>query len=397
MINYTLLSSAMITSAIINVNCSVGIIFLYLVILSSYTIRTYFAFNDYEDKKHTDCAERHLVILIAATYLIEVICVIILQKYDVYLISLVVLGTIIDDIVVNTKINISLPVSIAIYIISNIIFCFRFRNNNAYIVLGIILAIPVYMIIFTIFYLINYLLRQNEVIKSSLRDISIKNIEKDNLYKNLEEAYKKVESITSLRERNKIAADIHDTVGHTLTTVLVELEASKRLMNKDIKKAAEKLTLAQSQVRQGLNNIRSSVRVLEKGENILDFFNSIEALIEETERHSEVTIIKVIDKNILISEEMQKVIFSALIEGISNGIRHGKSTAFVFKLSADENKIYFSLQDNGKGAYVISPGFGLRAMKARILELNGALETSSEEGEGFNLDITFPLNKANNI
>lgn len=54
-------------------------------------------------------------------------------------------------------------------------------------------------------------------------------------------------------------------MGHTLTTVLVELEASKRLMNKDKDLALEKMNLAQSQVRKGLNDIRGSVRVLERG------------------------------------------------------------------------------------------------------------------------------------
>ena len=221
----------------------------------------------------------------------------------------------------------------------------------------------------------------------------IKNIEKDNLYKNLKEAYGRVEGITALRERNKISSEIHDTVGHTLTTVLVELEAAKRLMSNDIEKSKEKLNLAQGQVRRGLNDIRSSVRVLEKGEEILGFFKSLEVLLDNTEKHSEVEIKRDMDETLNIPKEQGEVIFSALMEGLSNGIRHGKSTAFFFSLSTDFDKLYFLLRDNGHGASVISPGFGLRAMRARVEEFMGELELKSNTGDGFSLEITFPLTK----
>jgi signal transduction histidine kinase len=301
---------------------------------------------------------------------------------------------VIDDIVINQKIKAALAMSSINYIISCVIFYFKFSNDNYSRVLSMLLILPVYIIVFIIFYLIKYLIMQNEMIENSLKDITIKNIEKDNLYKNLREAYSKVESITALRERNKIAAEIHDTVGHTLTTVLVELEASKRLMSRDIDRSKEKLSLAQEQVRKGLNDIRSSVRILERGEDILDFFNSLEALIEDTEKHSEVIVKRSIDKDICIPDkDIQEIIFSALMEGLSNGIRHGKSTAFFFKLSSDKDKIYFFLQDNGTGATVISPGFGLRAMRARVEEVNGTLETTSISDEGFCLYITFNVKK----
>lgn len=391
-INYVLYACAMIACAILNINASVTIIFLYLLILSSYTVRTYFVYNTFEEKRKINYNEKSWdKLIMILTYTIEAAGAVVLQKYDLYFISFVVFAIIIEDIVVNTRLKISIPVSFGIYIISCIIFYLRFTNDSSHMVMSMLLALPVYSIIFIIFLLINYLFKQNEIINASLKDITIKNIEKDNLYRNLKEAYSKVESITSLRERNKIAAEIHDTVGHTLTTVLVELEASKRLLDKDSGKALEKMSLAQEQVRRGLNDIRSSVRVLEKGEDILDFFNSLEVLIKDTEKHSEVVIRRNIDRNIKIPDNMGKVIFSALIEGLSNGMRHGKSTAFVFNLYSEEDKIKFSLSDNGQGAFVVSPGFGLRAMRNRVEELLGTLDTKAEEGEGFTLNITFPL------
>lgn len=394
-INYTFFTLAMISSAILNIKNSVGIIFIYLIILSSYTFRTYFIYNKYEIKEGLENKRKtSMFILFMLTYIIEIVLAIVLQNLDPNLISTIVLIIIVEDIVVNQKIRLALTMSSVIYIISCVMFYFKFSNDNYSRVLSMLLILPVYIIVFIIFYLIKYLMLQNEMIENSLKDITIKNIEKDNLYKNLREAYSRVESITALRERNKIAAEIHDTVGHTLTTVLVEIEASKRLMSRDIDKSKEKLNLAQEQVRKGLNDIRSSVRILERGENILDFFNSLEALIEDTEKHSEIIVKRSIDRDINIpNKDIQEIIFSALMEGLSNGIRHGKSTAFFFKLSSDKDKIFFFLQDNGTGATVISPGFGLRAMRARVEEVNGTLETTSNSDEGFCLCITFNIKK----
>lgn len=384
-INYTFLTGSMIVSAIANIKNSIIIIFLYFVIISSYTIRIYYIYNRYEKSLKSSC-------FIGLTYGAEVFIALALQSYDPHLIFLVVFIIVFEDIVLNTNYKVSIASALGIYILSSIIVYYKFIDDKFTAVKSILIIFLTYMITYIIFYLINYLLRQNEIIEKALKDINIKNIEKDNLYMNLKEAYTKVEAITALRERNKIAAEIHDTVGHTLTTVLVELEASKRLMNKDIERAAEKLNLAQGQVRKGLNDIRSSVRILERGDNLLDFFGSIEVLMQDTEKHSEVIIKANIDRSINIPKNYQEILFAALMEGLSNGIRHGNSTAFLFELTSDGDRFHFSLQDNGKGASVICPGFGLRAMKSRVEELKGTLETLSIDGEGFSLNISLPSN-----
>lgn len=383
-INYFVLTIIMLASAISNISHSTIIIFLYLIILSSYAIKTYFIYN----KKKT-----RFSFIIVLTYVIEILITLTLQYYDVYLLSFIVLCLIVEDVTLNLNKKASLIVTINIYFISCIILFLKFKNNKPTLIKSMLLLILVYSIVYIIFFLINYLFEQNEIIDKSLKDITIKNLEKDILYKNLKEAYRKVESITALRERNKIAAEIHDTVGHTLTTVLVELEASKRLMNKDKDKATEKLNLAQGQVRKGLNDIRSSVRILEKGQDVLDFYGSLEAFIENTEKHSEIIIKKDINNDMKIHKKAQQVIFSSLMEGVSNGIRHGNSTAFLFKLYKEKDRVCFLLEDNGLGSSVVSPGFGLRAMKNRVEELNGKFNVSSKQGDGFGIYITLPLNE----
>ena len=101
-----------------------------------------------------------------------------------------------------------------------------------------------------------------------------------------------------------------------------------------------------------------------------------------------------IDSSLNLNRQAQKILFSSLLEGLTNGIRHGKSTAFLFKLFLKENRVCFSLEDNGVGAGTLNLGFGLRAMRDRVYELDGSFDINSEIEEGLELLITLPYSKA---
>jgi signal transduction histidine kinase len=346
----------------------------------SYTIRRYF----FSDKESRSGIKSLLLFM-------DIAFVFIINYYSRSYVSLVLYIFLIDDVILTFR-KIEKYIYIPIIYFSNIASALLILNTKYDIFFIFVLGtIPVYIIFCIIFFLINYLLKQNEIIEKSLKEVTIKKLEKDAIYSDLDSAYKKVEIMTASNERNKIAREIHDIVGHTLTTVLVELEAAKRLIDKDKTLSMEKLSLAQEQVRKGLNDIRSSVRLLEKGQEIIDFYSALEALISDVQIHSEVVVRSYIEREIELNDKMKRVIYRCLQEGLTNGIRHGKSTAFLFKLYCKDNYLYFSLEDNGVGAAAITPGFGIRAMKERVKELKGTLNTESVDGEGLSLYIKLPL------
>ncbi len=244
-----------------------------------------------------------------------------------------------------------------------------------------------FMAIYAFLYVVKYIMKQNETIDAMLKKLTEKTLEQDLTLQELREAYEKQEDITILKERNKIAREIHDTLGHTLTTVLVETEAGKILVGRDKSKAMEKFELAQEQLRKGLDDLRLSVRILDKGDELVDFKTSLETLIKDTEKHTGVIIKHEISLAKELDKALKKALYRALQEGITNGIKHGGSTAFVFKLHEAENGIEFLLQDNGKGCSAVIPGFGLRAMQERLKELGGSVDFESEPDEGFTLKI----------
>ncbi|HEU4965359.1 MAG TPA: AAA family ATPase [Bacilli bacterium] len=200
--------------------------------------------------------------------------------------------------------------------------------------------------------------------------------------------------IAVLEERNRIAHDIHDSVGHTLTATIVQLEAGMRLLDRQPAAAFAKFELSQELVGKGLQEIRRAVRMMREENNALDLAPALANLIQETERYAGVTIefdIHPMPDQLLSSQK--KVLFRALQEGLTNGIRHGGSTAFTFELSVEEERIHFKLQDNGRGdqASQPKPGFGLTAMRERVESLGGELRLTCEQGSGCLLQIRLPI------
>lgn len=238
---------------------------------------------------------------------------------------------------------------------------------------------------------IRYQIQQKEHLRQVTIQLGIKTKELEKTYQKLKETSMELEDVTVLRERNRIAREIHDTVGHTLTTVLLGLEAGERLIAIDPGLAVSKVKLAKSQIRKGLNDIRTSVETLNSGNDMLDFMSTVKLLILETMLHSGVHIRYQIDELPKLTAEEEKALYRALQEGITNGIRHGKSTAFVFNLKCTKKWIEFLLQDNGVGTKKLIPGFGLTTMEERIKGLGGIFSIYSKPGEGCLIRISIPL------
>lgn len=196
-----------------------------------------------------------------------------------------------------------------------------------------------------------------------------------------------------LEERNRIAGEIHDTVGHTLTSVLLQIEAGKKLIGKQsIDIALEKLDNSQRQIRDGLQDLRKSLFMLKEGTEIVeDFVPSLESFIQKTMSYTGIQVDYDISTDLRLFAPQKYVLYRALQEGITNGIRHGGARHFEFSLRRRNRQIEFLLQDNGSGVDEIFFGLGLTAMNDRVRELNGSMHIESERGQGCTITIWLPL------
>jgi len=204
-----------------------------------------------------------------------------------------------------------------------------------------------------------------------------------------------------LEERSRIAHEIHDVVGHTLTAAVVQLEAAQKLAARSPEDSLKNVAGAQELVRKGLDDIRRSVRLLQDKGDAFDLSYEARELIDEMERHTGIRIDTDIDIPPL-DGILQKVVYHALQEGLTNGIRHGACDCFRFTLTrTEEGRLRFLLLNDGLSFGNAKPGFGLSAMMERVHLLGGELtvgQPSAQNGIspagrpwGCALAITLPL------
>ena len=201
-----------------------------------------------------------------------------------------------------------------------------------------------------------------------------------------------MEEVTVLKERQRIAKDIHDTAGHSMTTVIMQTEAAKLIVEQNPQEAKQKIIAANLQAKNALEELRESVHLLSGRMTKRTLKEELQQIIAESMDGTEITIRKSIE-DVEVSDEYYRFIANTLKEGISNGLRHGSATAFWFELRKNAERLEFLLSDNGCGIDVstIKEGLGLYGMKERLTALGGTLEISSEINEGFELFLTLPL------
>jgi predicted ATPase/signal transduction histidine kinase len=196
-----------------------------------------------------------------------------------------------------------------------------------------------------------------------------------------------------LEERNQIARDIHDTIGHALTSVLLQIEAGKKLLGRqEVDAAVTKLDNAQQQLRDGLQQLRKTLSMLrDEVESTEESALSLETFIQKTMDYTGIQIHYEISPDIQLTAPQKYVLYRALQEGITNGIRHGSASRFKFRLQRSGSQVEFVLSDDGRGSDTIVYGFGLSAMNSRVRELGGWMQVESSPGRGCKLSIRLPV------
>ena len=206
----------------------------------------------------------------------------------------------------------------------------------------------------------------------------------------LKDKNKELEEISILKERSRIAREIHDTLGHTLTGAIVQLEVAKKMVRVDEEKAIEAIDKTQKITRDGFAEVKRAIKALRP---ILIEDSTLEealyALIEKTQNHCQVIIHADIEKGIIQDENVKITIYRIIQEAITNSIRHGEATQIDIKIEkADEEALMIQVTDNGKGCETISEGYGLKGIKERVQLLEGKMITHSEHGKGFEMALT---------
>ena len=205
----------------------------------------------------------------------------------------------------------------------------------------------------------------------------------------LKEQALKLEEMAVLRERSRITGEIHDTVGHTLTSASIAIEAGEKLLESNLEAAREKLISAREQVQKGLLDIRQSVKAIQSGGEKA-FESAVHDLAVDIEKRMGLVITAIVTLKTPLLPIQQNVFLNAAKECATNSQKHGHATQADLLIQEYKGTVTFTYTDNGAGTDSVEYGFGLHNMSRQAASLGGAMTSQSGKGEGFTVSISLP-------
>lgn len=186
-----------------------------------------------------------------------------------------------------------------------------------------------------------------------------------------------------LGERLRIARDLHDVMGHTLTTLTIHLDVAGRLTSGA---AAEHVAHARTAAGELLEQVRSVVSRFRI--EPLDLRAALEALAAGAQG---LRVILRLPPDLAVADPARaETIIRCVQEVITNALRHAQARELIIELRNEGGALSITAQDDGRGGR-LAPGNGLSGMRERFEHLGGTLAISSAQGAGFTVRGVLPL------
>jgi signal transduction histidine kinase len=207
-----------------------------------------------------------------------------------------------------------------------------------------------------------------------------------------------VEELTITRERNHVAREIHDTLGHYLTLLTVQLETALKLEERGESDLHAELVEARRVASECLAEVRRSVGALRSvnptSASLGDALGSLVAEFQSATPKTDVTL-DVEGAVQALAPEVRVALYRCVQEALTNVRKHAMASKVLVRVRSDEHFTELTVLDNGAGADSSTdghaPGFGLLGMHERIALLGGMASAGPEPGHGWRVDIRVPV------
>ena len=209
-----------------------------------------------------------------------------------------------------------------------------------------------------------------------------------------------LERMTEVRERNRLAREIHDTLGHTLTGIIMGSDAGLALFDTAPEEAKKRIQVVAQSARDGLNDVRRSIKALRP--DALESTSLAEALETMISNFKAATSAEVIyDQQagpLVFAQDEEDTLYRVVQESMTNAVRHGHATKIHIRVTRRDQLLTIDVRDNGLGGgEEVQEGFGLRHMRERLELLGGSLTFGNREGldgdgaRGFYIVVSLPI------
>lgn len=198
-----------------------------------------------------------------------------------------------------------------------------------------------------------------------------------------------IESLAAALERSRIARDIHDSLGHSLTTLNIQLELAQAMGQRNPDHADKALNNARQLASQCLEAVRQAVQTVREEFNLT---TALQKLIDQIRQTHTFTIHVEVNLPPLPLQTSHQL-YCVVQEGFTNIQKHAHATRVYLRMQMTSDAILLELEDDGQGFDPTLPyhGYGLKGMQERVHLLGGQLQIISAIGKGTRIWVMAPL------
>jgi signal transduction histidine kinase len=200
------------------------------------------------------------------------------------------------------------------------------------------------------------------------------------------------EELATAEERNRLAREIHDGLGHYLTGINMQIQAGRAVLDHDRDVALDALDKAQSLAQEGLTEVRRSVAALRASPlDNQSLQQAIQALVNECRAAGIATKFEVNGNAHHLPPQIELALYRAAQEAMTNMRKYAQaSSAEVVLDYQDPDHVRLKVSDRGVGTADPGGGYGLMGIHERVQMLGGTMRIETAPGEGFALEIQVP-------
>ncbi len=208
----------------------------------------------------------------------------------------------------------------------------------------------------------------------------------------------RIEDQATLQERNRIAREIHDGLGHTLTAQTIQINNALIFWQTKSEQALIAVKQAKQLGAEALLEVRKSVSVLRSNPLQGELLESaIDILLQDFKQNTGIEVSINIQLQQSLPSEVNTTLYRIIQESLTNIYKHAQAKTVNIELSQQMGAVRLIIEDNGKGFDPTqnTTGFGLQGMKERTSALCGQFMLDSQLGKGCRLVISLPIDNFN--
>jgi len=207
--------------------------------------------------------------------------------------------------------------------------------------------------------------------------------ERARMNQKLRKANEEIENLAKVAERERIARDLHDVLGHTLSVITLKSELAGKLIERDPVRAGNEIREVENISRQALSDVRDAIRGY-RSKGLVAELAQAKATLET----AGVTVQCDAATSLQLPAMQESVLCLAVREGVTNVVRHANARNCRLRLEQQDGMCRLEIYDDGQG-FSTMEGNGLRGMRERVEMLGGTLDRRNKSGTM--LAITLPL------